>query len=150
MHRMNEEQDFLEKGRHLAQFIIPDRPVAIQILSDAVNKLSVQRSREIKRTYWRRKHLKRKITRVIREDRDLFQWLIYFEAEKYERQQERFGQSTTDDLLIRYIKYLMQITTPMSSFYVNIGVLRLLHNYSTAEARCAYEWMADHYPQTVL
>jgi hypothetical protein len=85
---------------------------------------------------------------VIREQSDLLQWLIYFEAEKYERQGEQLGRLTKEEFAIRYVKYLVQITTPMSSLYVNIGVLRLLYNYSTAEARSAYEWTSNHYPGT--
>jgi hypothetical protein len=111
-----------------------------------MSKLKVQRSRERKRGYWRYKNLKRKITRVIREEGDIFQWLIFFEAEKYERQHEEADQSTVSDLIIRYIKHLMQITTPMSSFYVSIGILRLLYDYSTAETRYLYERVSDHYP----
>jgi hypothetical protein len=53
---------------------------------------------------------------------------------------------SADDMVIRYINYLMQISTPMSSFYVNIGLQRLLHNYSTAETRRIYEWMTNHFP----
>jgi hypothetical protein len=33
----------------------------------------------------------------------------------------------------------------MSSFYVSIGLYRLLHDYSTAEVRRAYEWVSEHF-----
>jgi hypothetical protein len=143
---MDVADDLLKRGFHLAHFIVPDRLRAIQILADSTSKLEVHRRQEKKRTYWRHKHLKRKITRVIRQDSDMLQWLIYFEAEKHEREQELAGQSTGDDLVIHYVKYLAQITTPMSSFYVNIGFQRLLHSYSTSETRSIYEWMTDHFP----
>lgn len=143
---MDKTQDLLRKGFYLAHFIIPDRPTAIRILSDATSKLEVHRSQEKKRIYWRHKYLKRKITRVIRQDNDMLQWLIYLEAEKHERQQEQSSRSTADDLVIRYIKHLAQVTTPMSSFYVNIGFQRLLYSYSTAETRNIYEWMTNHFP----
>jgi hypothetical protein len=142
----NANDDVLEKGFQLAYFIVPDRPIAIQILGDAASKLAAQRTREQKRAYWRDKHLKRKVTRTIRQDADLLQWLIYFAAEKHEAQQEQNGQVTTEDMVIRYIKHLVQITTSMSSFYVNVGLQRLLHNYSTSETSGLYEWVTDLFP----
>ena len=42
-------EDLLEKGFQLAHFLIPDRAIAIQILSAAMSKLKAQRSRESKR-----------------------------------------------------------------------------------------------------
>jgi hypothetical protein len=143
---VNEGQDLLKKGFDLAYFIIPDRGIAVQILSNAMSKLRAQRSREAKRAYWRDKYLKGKITRIVREEGDTLQWLIYFEAEPYEKQQERSARQTTRDMVVRYIKHLVQITTAMSSFYVNVGFNRLLRNYSTPEARQVYEWMTQHYP----
>src|SRR5947209_4685104 len=145
---MDRTQDLLGAGLQLAHFIIPDRSTALQIVTDAARKLGAERSREHKRVYWRYKHLKRKITRTIRQDQDLFQWLIYFEAEQYERRLEQAGQFTTEDFAIRYIKHLLQITTTMSSFYIAIGMLRLLYTYSTAECRSLYEWLTDHYPES--
>lgn len=143
---LNKSEDLLGKGFELAYFLAPNRPIAIQILSAAMSKLEAQRSREKKRAYWRDKYLKRKITRIVREDGDLLQWLIYFEAEDYEKQQEQLGEQTARDLVIRYVKYLVQLTTAMSSFYVNVGLHRLLHNYSTSEVRKVYEAMTQHYP----
>jgi hypothetical protein len=42
-------------------------------------------------------------------------------------------------------KHLIQITTSMSSFYVNVGVTRLLHNYSTLEAQRVYEMLTSRF-----
>ena len=123
---MNHTEDLLEKGFQLAYFIVRNRAEAIQILSNAMSKLGVQRSREKKRAYWRHKNLKRKITRIVRDDRDALQWLIYFESEQYEKQQEQAGVQTTRDMIVRYIKHLTQMTTAMSSFYVHVGLHRVL------------------------
>lgn len=139
-------RDLLNKGFQLAFFIIPDRLVALQILCNAISKLRVQRSREKKRIYWRDKYLKRKITRIARDEEDALQWLIFLESENYERQQEEAGRQTVRDMVVRYIKHLVQMTTAMSAFYVNVGLHRLLFNYSTSEARAVYEWVAQHYP----
>ena len=89
---MAEHDDLLEKGFGLAYFIFPDRPTAISILINAMNKLETQRGQESKRNYWRDKYLKRWITRVNRDDCDTLQWLIYFESDYYEKQQEQSGK----------------------------------------------------------
>jgi hypothetical protein len=140
-----EHDDLLEKGFRLAYFIFPDRPTAISILISAMNKLETQRGQESKRNYWRDKYLKRWITRVNRDDSDTLQWLIYFESDYFEKQQEQSGEPTAKDLVVRYIKNLVRMTTAMSSFHVNIGLHRILHNYSTIEVQRAYEYMTERY-----
>jgi hypothetical protein len=137
--------DLLEKGFELAYFIVPDRSVAIDILIGAMNKLETQCGQEKKRTYWRDKNLKRWITRVTRDDGDTLQWLIYFESECHEKRQEASGQCTFKDLVVHYIKSLVRMTTAMSSFHVNIGLHRFLHNYSTSEAQHVYELLTERY-----
>jgi hypothetical protein len=116
----------------LAYFIFPDHATAIGILVRALDKLRIQSRREMKRLYWRDKHAERPLRRIARSDLDMLQWLIMLEAEKDERTQERAGNASLRNMAIRYIKHLVQITTPYSSFYVNVGLTRLLYNYSTA------------------
>lgn len=135
----------LEKGFQLACFLFPDYATAIDILSGALEKLEVQCQREKKRLFWRDKHPAQPVRRMTRKDSDMLQWLILLEAEEYEIEQERAGSPSTKDMIVRYIKYLAQITTAMSSFYVNIGLTRLLHNYSTSEAQYTYETLTHRY-----
>jgi hypothetical protein len=99
----------------------------------------------MKRLYWRDKHAERPVRRIARSDMDMLQWLIMFEAEQDERAQERAGSISSAGMTIRYIKHLIQITTSMSSFYVNVGVSRLLHNYSTSEAQRVYEMLTSRF-----
>src|SRR5205814_2961716 len=69
----------------------------------------------------------------------LLQRLVYIESELFERLLE--GQQKTvqqDDLIIRYIKHLVRITTKHNSFYVTLGLCRLLYNYSTGETSEIY------------
>jgi hypothetical protein len=138
-------EDLLEKGFQLAYFIFPNRPAAIQILSGALNKLKAQRGRENRRAYWRDKYLKRGITRISRDEQDALQWLIFFESDSFEKEQESTGVQTEPEMAIRYIKSLVRMTTAMSSFYVNVGVHRLIHNYTTAEAQRVYETVTERY-----
>ena len=133
------QEDLLEKGFQLAYFIFPDRSVALCILSGALNKLRLQRGRESRRSYWRDKHLKRAITRITREESDALQWLIFYESDQYEKEQEQQTTPAIRDMIVRYVKNLVRMTTAMSSFYVNIGLQRLLpqHALSRIVGRCA-------------
>lgn len=139
------ERDLLEKGFQLAYFVFPDRQQAIRILSGALEKLSVQVGRETRRDYWRHKHLKRGITRITREQADALQWLILYESDSYEVEQESRGQQAPEHLAVRYVKSLVRSTTAMSAFYVNVGLHRLLHNYSTLDVQRVYETVTDRY-----
>jgi hypothetical protein len=138
--------DLWEKAFQLAFFLIPDRASAYQIAGRAVEKLGVQRSREKRRAYWRGRNTELKIRRISRPDADILQWLVYLESEECEKEQERNGLQTELDLVIRYIKHLVQLSTAASSFYVNVGVNRLLRNYSTPEVQQVYEFTTELYP----
>ena len=137
--------ELLQRGFELAYFLIPDRVTAIDMLARALEKLRARSRREMKRLYWRDKHADRRVRRIARSDMDMLQWLIMFESEQYERVQERAGTSSLRSMVVRYIKHLMQITTALSAFYVNVGVTRLLHNYSTSEAQRAYELLTSRF-----
>jgi hypothetical protein len=140
------DDDPWEKALQLAYFLLPERAVALNVLREALTKLEVQRTREYKRRYWRDKNMKGMIRRITREQRDALQWLIYLESEVHEKRQEHAGTQTLDDMIVRYVKHLVQITTSMSSLYVQIGLHRLLHDYSTPEVRQVYEWLTGHHP----
>lgn len=142
---VNAAEDLTERGFQLAYFIFPDRAEAVRILSSAINKLKAQRGRESRRAYWRDKYLKRAITRVTREAGDTLQWLIFYESDAPEKAQEALKQATLKYMLLRYIKSLVRMTSAMSSFHVNIGLHRLMHNYSTIETQQVYESVTDRY-----
>jgi hypothetical protein len=143
--KSNAPAELLQRGFELAYFIIPDRGTAIDILTRALEKIRARSRREMKRLYWRDKHAERPVRRIARSDMDMLQWLIMFEAEHDERAQERAGSISSAGMTIRYIKYLIQITISMSSFYVNVGVSRLLHNYSTSDAQRVYEMLTSRF-----
>jgi len=137
--------ELLQEAFELAYFLVPDRTNAIAILTRALEKLRVRSRRELKRLYWRDKHSERPIRRIARSDVDMLQWLIMFESEQEERAQEHTGAVSRASMIIRYIKHLVEITTALSSFYINIGITRLLHNYTTSEAQSAYERLTSRY-----
>jgi len=140
-----EGQDFLQLGFSLAYFIFPDRTAALRMLTNALNKLKSKTGQERKRAYWRDKFLKSRITRITRDEEDTLQWLIYFESDLHEAAQEVLGRSSIEDMVVRYIKTLIQLSTGMSSFYVNIAIHRLLYSYTTLETQQLYDFITDHY-----
>lgn len=143
---MSGGEDLWQRAFQLAFFIVPDRRSAYEIAGRAVEKLGAQRSRERRRSYWRGRNLKLRIRRISRPDADALQWLVYLESEECERERERNGQHNEADLVIGYVKHLVQLTTGSSSFYVNVGLNRLLRNYSTPEVQQVYEFITEHYP----
>jgi len=138
-------EDLLRKGLHLAYFIIGDREAAVEIVSSAMSKLKTQHCRERKRFFWRDKSLKDKIYRLVRGEGDMFQWLIFLESGNHEKTRERAGLATTRDLVVWYVKHLVQTASSKSAFYVSVGIQRLLYSYNTAEAQRAYERLTEHY-----
>ena len=143
---MSHRDDLLEKAFQLAYFIISDRSLAIRVVTGAMDKFRTHRGRETKRFYWRDKHLKRGITRISKDDQDTLQWLVCFESDAYEKRQEQFTRPTVTTMVVRYIKTLVRITTGMSSFYVNVGLQRLLFNYTTTETQQMYESATERFP----
>jgi hypothetical protein len=137
--------EVLQLGFELGHFLVPDRSSAVDILCRALDKLRVRSHREMKRLYWRDKHSERPVRRIARGDVDMLQWLILCESEQEERAQEHIGAVSPVRMTIRYIKHLVQITTALSSFYVNIGLTRVLYNYSTPEAQRVYERLTSRY-----
>jgi phenylpyruvate tautomerase PptA (4-oxalocrotonate tautomerase family) len=135
-----------EKGFELAYFITQDRTSAVETMAGALDKLAVQCRRERRRFYWRYNHACQPIRRMSHHELDALQWLILLESEPCERAQELSGDHSQRDMVVRYIKHLVQITTSMSSFYVCVGMNRLLHSYSTSETQTAFELITQRFP----
>ena len=62
-----------------------------------------------------------------------------------EKEQEQADATTSEHMVVRYIKNLVRMTTSMSSFYVNIGLHRLLFSYSTSETQRLYESVTERF-----
>jgi hypothetical protein len=122
---------------NLAFFIHPDEGTALRIASDALAGLDMALSAQDKRLYYSpvgqffsRQHSSLKLrNRVSVNELHLLQRLVLLEAESHEKAHEmsRAGAVQRDDLLIRFIKHLVRITIKRNSFYVALGLSRLLH-----------------------
>lgn len=62
------------------------------------------------------------------------QRLVYDETESHERAEEASPSVREERLLTHFIKHLVRITLKRNSFYVTLGVSRLLYHYATPEA----------------
>jgi len=134
--------EMLNRAFELAYFILGDRPASIYVAMAAMNKLKIALSNQGRRHYYTprgRSAYPASRTKVNLSETHLLQRLVYVESELFERLLE--GQQKTlqqDDLIIRYIKHLVRITTKHNSFYVTLGLCRLLYNYSTGETSEIY------------
>jgi hypothetical protein len=135
----------LERAFQLAHRIHPDRGRALQVAAQALAKLELAMLVQDKRRYYHPRGQGGEPpafrTRVSFGEWALLQRLVYIESEPFEREAEAAGTAslTQDDLLVRFVKHLVRITTRRNSFYVTLGVSRLLHDYSTGEAMHLYQ-----------
>jgi hypothetical protein len=138
-------EESLARAFQLAYFIHGDRETALNIAVEALAKLEVAAAAQDKRLYYtptgRAARAERFRTKVSVGEMHLLQRLVYVESEPYERRAEQASNSGSPDegdMLIYFIKHLVRITTRRNSFYVTLGLGRLLHNYSTAETMEMY------------
>ncbi|MBI3653498.1 MAG: hypothetical protein HY231_20910 [Acidobacteria bacterium] len=125
----------------LAFFIHGDKATATQVAAQALSKLQLAAQAQDKRLYYTpsgRAAARSARTKVSLGEHHLLQRLVYIESEAFEKRREAEGQVDAEDLMIHFIKHLMKITLKRNSFYVALGLSRLLHNYSTAETMEIY------------
>jgi Lipopolysaccharide-assembly len=138
-------EESLARAFQLAYFIHGDRETALNIAAEALAKLEVAAAAQDKRLYYtptgRVARGERFRTKVSVGELHLLQRLVYVESEPYERRAEEASNGESPDeeeMLIYFIKHLVRITTRRNSFYVTLGLGRLLHNYSTTETMEMY------------
>jgi hypothetical protein len=130
----------LNKAFNLACFILGDRNAALRVVAGALAKLDVAVAVQGKRLYYRptgRPWLSRRTqsdpirNNISFNELHLFQRLIYIESEPYEVAQETGKGSKPpgeEDLVIHYVKHLTTKTIKRNSFYVTLGLSRLLYS----------------------
>ena len=137
----------IEKAFKLAFFIHAEKQVAIDITIEAMDKLELASVAQDKRLYYRpvgRSLSRAARTRVSLDRKHLIQRLIYIESEPYERLKESHPHGLTqNDLLVHFIKHLVRLVIKRNSFYVALGLSRLLYNYTTAETMDMYNFIVQ-------
>ena len=137
--------ELLDRAFRLAYFILGERTASIHLALSAIDKLSIASTLQDRRLYYapagRVDHPAARI-KVNLSRPNLLQRLIYTESELFERmieaQDRPLGQH---DMLIRFVKHLVMVTTKHNSFHVALGLCRLLHNYTTAETARIYNFL---------
>src|SRR5262249_27576874 len=127
-------EEKLRRAFQLAYFILGEEQAALRATSDAVSALDVTLVRQDKRIHYLPGHR----TKVSLGEWQMLQRLVYIAAEAEERRQEQQGV-TEAALVMRYIKHLVYITVCRNSFFVTLGLSRLLHNYTTSETARIHE-----------
>jgi hypothetical protein len=135
----------------LAYFLHRERKTAAEIATRALNKLQLAATAQGKRLYYRltgRADARKARSKVSLGEPHLLQRLVYVESEEYERRRETAAPDSQArggpppahraDLVVFFIKHLVRITTRRNSFYVTLGLSRLLYNYTTSEAMELY------------
>ena len=135
----------------LAYFLHRERKTAAEIASRALNKLQLAATAQGKRLYYRltgRSDTRKARSKVSMGEPHLLQRLVYVESEEYERKKELAALNSQSangviparhsDLVVYFIKHMVRITARRNSFYVTLGLSRLLYNYSTPETMELY------------
>lgn len=142
-------RESLQQAFRLAFFIHGERRLAAQIATEAVARTELAATAQKKRRYYSPVGRSSPTdpaaaaphrTKVSMDGAQLLQRLVYVVSDTYERQQETAsrGELSEEDMIIRYVKHLVRLTIKRNSFYVSLGVGRLLHNYGTATAMELY------------
>lgn len=148
MERHDLTSELLARAFRLAWFIHCDRQLAVRIATEAMARLEVAVAAQDKRLYYKPAGRTPQEgakgagyrTKVSVGEQHLLQRLVYVTSDPLERQTEQDAVAISrDDMLVRFIKYLVQITVRRNSFYVTLGLSRLLHDYSTAETMELYQ-----------
>ena len=137
MNELTRTEKWLERAFQLAYFIHGDVEISKQIAFNAMNKLEVASNAQYKRYYYT-PEARNSRNKVSMNDLQLLQRLVYVESEAFEKEKEFTETATEKDLLIYFIKHLIRITLKRNSFYVTLGLSRILHNYGTNEAMEIY------------
>ncbi len=141
--------DLLSRAFRLAHFLHQDRILAMDIAIEALAKMEVMGIAQDKRRYYQpagRGAAGCFRSKVSLDRPHLLQRLVYSESEPHEKRQELARgrrRLSAAEMTVRFVKHLVKITLRRNSFYVSLGVSRLLHAYDTVEATAIYELLVQ-------
>src|SRR6185436_7519463 len=134
----------INKAFRLACFINGNESTALKVLNSSLERLETAVAAQDKRLYYtpsaRQASSRRGSAgsryKVSLSESHLLQRLIYLSSEPYEILQERAGSPRSiceEDMIVHFLKHLVHITMKRNSFYVALGISRVLHDYTTSE-----------------
>jgi hypothetical protein len=136
--------ELLTRAFELAYFILGDRTIAIYVAMSAVDNLKIASTAQDRRfdyTPVGRFTYPAIRTKIRLSEPHLLQRLIYAESEPFERLLEAQRHSSQEDMIIRFVKHLVRITIRHNSFYLSLGLCRLLYKYTTIETAKFYDFL---------
>lgn len=142
-------EELLNKAFSLACFILGERDAALRTVAEAMARLDVTTAAQGKRLYYKpsgsswlgQEKADRYRNKVLFSETHLLQRLVYIASEPDEERREQMmvaSEGGQREMLIHFLKHLVRITTRRNSFYVTLGISRLLYNYTTAETMEVY------------
>ncbi|MCS6804754.1 MAG: hypothetical protein NZ823_06355 [Blastocatellia bacterium] len=150
--------EHIDRAVELAYFIHGRKGIALGVVQEALSSLDRMLGRQDKtrRNYkhllgflkWEQRARPMRTT-VKLTPAQMLQWLVYEKSESRERDTEypdSLSPPTEEDMVLRYIKHLVQLTVKRNSFYVALGIGRLLYDYSTHEVRLMYDVLTQSDP----
>lgn len=145
------ESEHTDRAIELAFFIHGRKGIALRVVEEALSSLDLMLGRQdkIRRNYqhllgflkWEERSRPMRTT-VKLTPAQMLQWLVYEKSEPRERDTEypdSLYPPTEEDMIVRYIKHLVHFTVKRNSFYVALGIGRLLYDYGTQEVRLMYD-----------
>ncbi|MBI1749013.1 MAG: hypothetical protein HYR55_20880 [Acidobacteria bacterium] len=141
--------DDLQRAHQMLSLIHSDRVRVIRLLTDALIYLPILVFKQDKRLLYSNSKYR---TKVVMPERHLWQLLLFIVSDLDERQQEQTPEGaalTLEDMIIRFLKYLTQITIKRNLFYVTIGYGRFLYDYSTPQVMSLYSQLVCHADQSI-
>ncbi len=130
----------LDLAFRTARFLHADRRTALAIVTQALTRLEVAVSTQERRLQYEPKRRRRSgnavRNRVALTEGRLLQQLVFAESEPYERRKENDGAEPASEreILVYFIKHLVQIACRRNAFYAVVGLARVLHDYTTPQA----------------
>lgn len=147
----SKEQRYFTLAFDLAYSIHVNKEVAFFVAEDALDGLASmlghheknRKPSERLRGFLKSGERTRPVRKMIRlSEAQMLQWLVYKQSESWERLTES-GRGlylpTEEDLIVRYLEYLIFVTLRRGSFYVTLAVGPLLHQFGRRETRLFYD-----------
>ncbi|HND21162.1 MAG TPA: hypothetical protein PLB18_17455, partial [Acidobacteriota bacterium] len=126
----------------MAYFIVPEESAALKVTEQAFTELDRTYVEQKKRSYYKADdRYKMSLSR-----HQLLQRLVFEHTEPYEIAQEQQAPHTLDEatLFVRYIKHLVRFSLRQNTFFMTVGLGRLLYTYSTSDVVKVYGFLTNH------
>lgn len=142
---------YFDLAYELAYFIHVDKETACFVAEDALDHLPMMLGKQetyrkppgLLSGFWKGGERSRPIRRTLKlSEKQMLQWLVYHHSASWERETEK-GEGlylpTEEDMIVRYLKYLVFTTLRLGSFYVSLAIGQLLHEFDRRQTRLFYD-----------